>query len=98
MRSTPAVQRDDGVRRVSALTRWVAGGSGAAAGMFALVAAHPKVSALRLTHPAVGPATTNGGAGSSAGHQRTSSGGGLTQPTQALTRTTAPAQVVSGGS
>ena len=100
MPGNPGHWRDQGLRRVSRLTRWVAGGSAAAAGVFTLLAAHPKLPklpSLRLSHSPAAPGTAGTPASNYSGDY---SGGqsSLNPPSQAPTRATAPPQVVSGSS
>jgi hypothetical protein len=95
MRTAPVVQRDDGLRRVSTLTRWVAGSSAAAAGLFALLAAHPKLPrlpTLRVDH------TAEPGAGGFSANDGSSAQGDPNAPAQAPAQAIAPVQVVSGSS
>lgn len=48
MQTNPFRHRDEGLQRVSAITRWVAGASAAAAAFFSIAAAHPKISVPKL--------------------------------------------------
>jgi len=45
METDPVRHRDKGLRRASAITRWVAAASAGAAALFAVLAAHPSVHA-----------------------------------------------------
>ena len=82
----------------------VAGCSAAAAGVFTLLAAHPKLPklpSLRLSHGPAAPGTAGTPSGNYAGDYSGDYSGGqssLNPPSQAPTRATAPPQVVSGSS
>ena len=96
MPSNPGQRRDDGLRRVSRTTRWVAGCSAAAAGVFTLLAAHPKLPklpSLRVSQTPAAPGTAGTPSGDSSGGQST-----LNPPSQAPAPAVAPPQVVSGSS
>jgi len=91
-------QRDEGLRRVSTLTRWTAAASAIAAALFTLVAAHPKLPKLpklpTLRHAqTVDPGSADSSTGDGLGSQ-----GGFNGPAQAPVPASAPAQVVSGSS
>ena len=99
MQTNPFRHRDDGLKRVSAITRWVAGASAAAAGLFAIAAAHPKLPHIT---PASGSAANPAGAGSSGDDGGSSlddgGGGNLNAPALPPARAVSRPQVVSGSS
>lgn len=94
MRTSPTIQRDEGLRRVSRVSRWVAGASVAAAGLFTLIAAHPKLPTVRLAR------TTDdaGNSAASTGSSDDSGQGSLSAPSQLPAPATSSPQVVSGSS
>ncbi len=102
MRTSPAaVQRDQGLRRVSLLTRWVAGTSAAAAGLFTLLAAHPKLPKLpplRLAHTSADAGAPSSSLSNSSSGDDSAGQGSLNPPSQAPSPAYSPPQVVSGSS
>ena len=99
MQPNPIRHRDDGLKRVSAITRWVAGASAAAAGLFAIAAAHPKVPHISpaTSGPAANPADS-GVSGDDGGSSLNDSGGNLSAPSHPPARAVSRPQVVSGSS
>lgn len=99
MQTNPSRHRDDGLKRVSAITRWVAGASAAAAGLFAIAAAHPKLPHLSATTsgPAANPADP-GASGDNGGSSLDGGGGNLNAPSLPPARAVNRPQVVSGSS
>lgn len=99
MQTNPFRHRDDGLKRVSAITRWVAGASAAAAGLFAIAAAHPKLPHISpvSSGSAANPADP-GNAGDDGGSSLNDSGGNLNAPSLPPARAVSRPQVVSGSS
>ena len=86
-------KRDRGFENLSLATRWVAAGALGLAGLLTAAAAHALPGHGR---PAVAPSGATG-AGAQ-GRDQGSGSTGLQPPSQAPTISTAPPQVVSGGS
>lgn len=99
MQTNPFRHRDDGLKRVSAITRWVAGASAAAAGLFAIAAAHPQLPHISPapSDPAANPAAP-GVSGDDGGSSLDDRGGNLNAPPLPPARAVSRPQVVSGSS
>jgi len=99
-----SISRDQGLRRISLVTRWVGVAGIAAAGVFAAIAAKAQPGRTNVVTPAVStpaPASAGGSTvdptitGNQAGSQ---AGNGLQAPVQAPQASRGRAAVVSGGS
>ena len=104
MRSHDPRQRDQGLARVSRITRWTAAVSAVAAGAFAIAAARPHLPKVHL--PSVGGAA-NPGDGAGSGDVQANGGstgqvspdnGGLVPPSQAPAPSYGGGAVSSGAS
>jgi hypothetical protein len=99
------ISRDQGLKRVSQITRWIGVAGIAAAGMFAAIAAKVQPGRSTVVTPAVSGQAPSAPADASGGSPLASvpaSGdqidGGLQAPAQSPEAASGPAAAVSGGS
>lgn len=99
------ISRDQGLKRISRLTRWVGAAGIATAGIFAAIAAKAQPGRTTVTTPAVSgvaPSTGSDPYGGSPSASAPTAGdqvnGGLQASAQAPRATHLPAAAVSGGS